>query len=165
MKRLLCLFAVLFLSCAAYAQTSTKPVPQLDVDKLYKKYKDKDSVKLYIAGEVLYAKIKVEYNVNGKPSAVIMYGSCFGSFAIDDLIRSLQSQKEKAGYHYVTSGSCIVPGELIFASVSIYQKGTQYARYGKSDHDINDPLRGEWFYFEVGDTKRKGNDKTEKFEF
>lgn len=155
----------MLLSCAAYTQTTNKPTPQLDVDKLYKKYKDRDSIKLYFAGEELYAKIKVEYNAKGRPSAVIMYGPCFGSSAIDGLIKSLQSQKEKAGYHYVTSGSCSVPGELIFASVSVYQKGTQYARYGKSLYDMNNPLNGEWFYFEVGDTKRKGNDKTEKFEF
>jgi hypothetical protein len=134
MKRLLCLYAIILLSQTGHSQTSSRPTQQLDVDNLYKKYKDKDSVKLYFASEELYAKIKVEHNKNGKPSAVIMYGVCLGSSSIKEIIENLQAQKEKAGYRYVTSGSVLVPGEDEFAEVSIYQKGTQYAKYGTSLH-------------------------------
>jgi hypothetical protein len=167
------------------AQTK-KPAATLDVDRLYAKYKDYETVTINTPDGPITANVKVLLNDNGKPHAVILYGSCLEKLFSNtpDVRRvkwTLESAKEKAGYSYKGFSSVYFEGHYI--STSLYQKGTQYAKYGVTDiEEISADTRklakeanvdayslrvktGEFFYFEVGDIRRRSTAKQEDFTF
>ncbi|MEJ7820937.1 MAG: hypothetical protein WKF85_01375 [Chitinophagaceae bacterium] len=167
MKYFLMSLTLMIISITGFSQQKLKRTPQTpmkitsDLDRLFQKYKNTSAVTLQYGGESFEANIKIEYNANDSPSAVIMYGRCTSRNHVYGLIDNLVKQKEKSGYRYVSAFNSSIPGEILeTASGNTYQKGTQYAKYGTTLNDLFD-----WFYFEVGDMKRKGNGKSEKFNF
>jgi hypothetical protein len=146
----------------------------LDVDRLYAKYKNKEAITLYTPQENITANVEIRYNDAGKPSAVILYGTYTSAEAINSMIDNLIKAKEKVGYRHTSSDKCILPKQEGFpdilqtsVQVEVYQKGSQYAKYGPSyPLLISVGLEGKHdFYFEVGDVRRLDSAKKEPFTF
>ncbi|MBS1641597.1 MAG: hypothetical protein JSR11_03880 [Bacteroidetes bacterium] len=181
-KRLLFLLSIIF-SLALNAQTQTK-----DIDVLYQKYKNRDTIEVTNANGTVKLAVSVILNSKGKPESIILTGYADNSTLANSLIDKLENDKKKAGYKY-SSFSTVYSGIEIL-NVSVYTKGSQYAKYGV-DTDIfgkNDSpppyetgteeqkkrrTKAYWFaqfggcyvYMEVGDISRKLNDKSEDFKF
>ncbi len=171
----LILFKVLMFMvlCGAKAQTS-----QLDVDRLYAKYKGQTETVIFAGDREINAHVLINYNSHNKPYRIIIYGETAADAAMESLINDLCEAKEKAGYKRLPR-TTVVNFDQKGAyenniEVRAYEKGSQYARYGiKPAEKRNQALQenaterysSDFFYFEVGDMTRKKNRKPEKFDF
>lgn len=163
------------------AQTK-KPAPKkpttvttLDVDRLYKKYKEWETVTIHTANGDIKANVKCMLNDNSKPYAVILYGYCETSMRVQDLANRLGNEKTKSGYSDGGTGSVFFDTESIV--VNLYQKKSQYAKYGVTPNWMRKtigedgktvekkPYLCDFFYFEVGDITRRSTGKQESFSF
>jgi hypothetical protein len=178
---LISLFAVV-ISNAIQAQAKQK-----DIDILYQKYKNLDTITVTNANGTVKLAVKIIMNGNGKPQSITLVGYVDNSTSANSLIDKLENDKEKSGYKF--SSSATVYSEEIL-NVNVYTKGTQYAKYGVSTDlfsksDTPPPYetgteeqkkrRAQMYYFalmggcfvymEVGDISRKVNDKSEEFKF
>lgn len=169
MRKSILLFVAPFISWSVLSQT-------LDIDKIYQKYKDLKTVTIHTADGDIEAKIKITLNSEGKPSSIILYNwVAFQDVTIERIMASLESAKEKTGYKNKGSSTVFFEGE--FVTTSLYEKGTQYAKYGLQKEmfrnlpSLEDQQKeskkpvGSFFYFEVGDIQRSANGQGKNFEF
>jgi hypothetical protein len=167
---------LLALPMIAATQNKKSTVITLDVDRLYQKYKDYETVTIHTADGDLTANVKCFLNEKGKPYSVILYGYCGGNVSVEKLSRTLESQKTKSGYGFTGYSSVSFEGESVLAS--LYEKNTQYAKYGiKRSQDRYVKLFdgteikpdkypvSDFFYFEVGDVRRRNTGNQETFTF
>ncbi|NIG52396.1 hypothetical protein [Chitinophaga sp. Cy-1792] len=133
--------------------------PISDLDRLYAKYKDKETVTIFSAGEEVTANIEIVYNDDDKPKAIILSGESYNKPLLMRIKDNLIAQKKQAGYQYVDNFS--------YFEGNLYQKGSMYAKYLVQDEFSSELLINKTyqFRFEVGDTKRAGSGKTETFTF
>ena len=147
----------------APAKQKKAPTPVSDLDRLYAKYKDMETVTIYSSGEEVTANIEIVYNDGEKPKAIILTGESRNKALLNRIEAELIAQKERAGYRY-GDGMSSFDGAL-------YRKGSMYARYQIKEDIWDDKLsagllgKKYLFRFEVGDTKRAGSGKTETFTF
>jgi hypothetical protein len=176
--RLLMLLLALPMLMTAQTKKPKAPVT-LDVDRLYAKYKDMETVTIHSADGDITAHVQIELNEAGKPYSVILFGYQFSTTSdLERVISSLTSAKEKAGYKFQGLSSVSFIGKYndkpVYESVltSLYQKGSQYAKYGMTAMNERTELNGAYkkpignfFYFEVGDVRRRSTGKQEPFTF
>jgi hypothetical protein len=192
MKQLALLLLMLPLVVAAQTKkpaTTKKPTTaSLDVDRLYQKYKEWETVTIHTADGDITANVKCLLNDNGKPYAVILYGYAGGSVDPEKLVKALENDKLKSGYRSTGHSSVTFSTDydVEMVSVDVYEKKTQYAKYGVKRHDlfqdidkwkeVNErrekqglprlkPAPGDFFYCEVGDVGRRSTGKQEPFTF
>ena len=124
------------------------------------------------------AKVIINYNTKGKPYRIIVYGEAAADADLEALVNRLGDDKLKAGYRNLLHPNAVnFDQKRVYENniqVSVYQKGTQYAKYGIKKMETRNQLVGEtgtprhttdFFYFEVGDTARRSALKPEKFNF
>jgi hypothetical protein len=183
MKKLL-LFC--FCICSA-SHIKAQKVVKKDIDVLYQKYKNTDSVTIQNASIKLNLSIDRKLNAKGLPISLILssYVDIYEKSAVQHILDNLEQAKEKAGYKLI--GSSIVSfykGETIM--VWVYQKGTQYAKYGINDNEYNSQstyspnenerkeneriaklkeMKGDFIYMEVGDFSRATTETSTPFKF
>lgn len=176
------LLPLLLFSVSIEAQTKTK-----DIDALYQKYKSRDTIVVTNANGSVKLAVDISLNSKGKPQSIILKGYADNATLAESFVKKLKGDKERAGYKY-NSFSTVYSDEIV--SVTVYTKGTQYAKYGVTTETFgkNDKpppydtgteeqkarrakayyaaLFGECFiYMEVGDISRKLNEKSEDFTF
>ncbi len=181
-KHLLFSFTLIF-SLTLNAQNLTK-----DIDILYQKYKNRDTIEVTNANGTVKLGVNISLNDKGKPEFIFLSGYVGNSDLAYSIVEKLENDKKKAGYKY-TSFATIYSGIEIL-SVSIYTKGSQYAKYGVDtdlfgSDDSPPPYEtgtteqkkrraqqyffarfgGCYLYLEVGDISRKLNNKSEDFKF
>jgi len=153
----------------------------LDIDKLYKLYKDTNEVTIRAGGKEIKASIKISLNAFDKPYSIICYGETDA-----DADEALQKLKVELGVTKLQAGYKQSPGTFPVnfnptgsfehtIQISYFQKGSQSAKYGiqkimYDDKDINglsSPRHvSDFFYFEVCDENRRNAAKAEeKFVF
>jgi hypothetical protein len=151
---------------------------QLDVDRLYEKYKGHNQTTIFVGDREIQAHVLIGYNAQNKPYRIIIYGETAADSDLENMIDQLCQAKVKAGYRRLT-GTNVVNFDQSGSyenniPVTAYQKGTQYAKYGIKRMEARNQLVTEngatrfttdFFYFEVGDTARKRSSKPEKFDF
>jgi hypothetical protein len=171
------------------ADTTKKPtIATLDVDRLYQKYKEWGTVTIHTADGDITANVKCLLNDKGKPYAVILYGYAGGSVDPEKLVNALGNDKLKSGYRSTgySSVTFSTDYDVEMVSVDVYEKKTQYAKYGVNRHnflkdieklkELNErrekqglprlkPAPGDFFYCEVGDVGRRSTGKQEPFSF
>ncbi|MGZ3887284.1 MAG: hypothetical protein ACXVBP_07615 [Flavisolibacter sp.] len=183
------LLLVLVLPMLIAAQTKKPKAVSLDVDRLYAKYKDYETITIHTASGDVTANVKIMYNDAGKPYSVILYGyAILKEQTLREIMENLIAAKEKAGYKYVNYD--LVFFDIESVSTEVYQKKTQYAKYGIKTSDDRNRLANEeenrilrqggeyhdeykpkknpladFFYFEVGDFSRRSSGKQERFTF
>lgn len=180
-----CLFKLLFYIGVAilsidssYAQTRQ---PELDIDKVYQLYKDTNAITIHTGGKEIKANILISYNALNKPYSIIAYGEADANAteALNKLKIDLGLAKLQAGYKQA-------PGEYPVSfnpagnyensiNVTLFQKGTQSAKYGIKKIMYRDQTApgtfverhvSDFFYFEVCDEGRRNASKPEeKFVF
>lgn len=157
----------------------------LDVDRLYQKYKNKEHILIRAGNREVKANVIIQYNTFGQPASIILYGEADGDMGntLESLKQELEDAKLKAGYKQINSRSNVVNFEQNNSyenniDVSLFQKGTQYAKYGikqagerqpavtaSTDENTSPRFVSDFFYFEVGDTARKQAIRAEKLDF
>lgn len=167
----------LLFSRPAAAQTG-----QLDVDRLYEKYKGRNETTIFAGDKEINAHVLISYNGNNRPYRIIVYGEVAADADMEELVDQLCDAKVKAGYKKV-----LRPVPVNFDQYGMYennipvrsfQKGSQYAKYGIKKMEFRNQVQpdsvaestnlrhtSDFFYFEVGDTNRKRTLKPEKFDF
>ena len=175
---------LLLLISSSFCSLSIAQVKTKEVDVLYQKYKNRDSVTVTNATGTVDLAVKIILNANGKPQSIILMGYAENLETADGIIRKLKSDKEKAGFKYSSSSTEYA---LEILSVAVYTKGTQYAKYGvitKIEKDeppyetgteeqktkrekayLASYFKQFFIYMEVGDISRKLNDKSDDFKF
>lgn len=175
-------FVIIGLIFTSLAVAQNKPIStELDVDKVYRLYKDTSDIIIRTGGKEIKAKIKVSLNAMNKPYSVIAYGEADAN--MDDVLQKL---KVELGVAKIKDGYRQSPGTfpVIFNPtgsfehkiiISYFQKGSQSAKYGiqkvmYNDQDINGlNVRrhvSDFFYFEVCDETRRNLAKAgDKFVF
>ena len=180
MKKLYFLLLALLFANALWAQKKAAE-PELDVDKVYKLYKDTNEITIRTGGKEIKANIKISLNAFDKPYSVICYGEADAD--VDDVLQKLKVElgvtKLQAGYKQ-SPGTFPVPfnptGSFEHSiPINYFQKGSQSAKYGiqkvmYNDKDINGlstPRHvSDFFYFEVCDENRRNAVKAgDKFVF
>jgi hypothetical protein len=178
---------LLLLISSGFCSIATGQAKTKEVDALYQKYKNLDSISVTNANGTVKLAVTISLNTNGKPISIVLTGYADNSEIANTIIKKLEADKEKAGFKY-SSTSTQYSSEIL--SVSVYTKGTQYAKYGVDTDTFgkNDKpppyetgteeqkarrekayyaaLFGQCFiYMEVGDISRKSNGKSEDFKF
>ncbi|WP_298737269.1 hypothetical protein [uncultured Chitinophaga sp.] len=135
-----------------------------DLDRLYSKYKAAAKISIFSAGDEVKADVEIQYNDAGKPQAIVLSGESSDLELLLRIRKTLIDQKVRAGYKREEDNRGF--------ETDLLQKGTQYARYTVVDNDYLNSGKSIFetriphsFRFEVGDTKRQGNGKTETFSF
>ncbi|MBS7566360.1 hypothetical protein KHS38_18270 [Mucilaginibacter sp. Bleaf8] len=186
-KAYLILICTLLTSLAfAQKKTAVPATATLDVDRLYQKYKNQNHIIIQAGNRDVRANVVIQYNIYKQLSAIILYGETPAdiSDAMDDLKSELENAKQKAGYKPVSGRNLIANFERNDTyqnniPVSVWQKGTQYAKYGIKKADEGQPVidttnteatpapryTANFFYFEVGDSARKQAARHDKLEF
>lgn len=153
--------------------------PALDVDRLWQLYKDTTEVTIQVDDKEVKAHILISYNDYNKPYSIIAYGEADAisgmTKALENLKNDLGAQKLKAGYRQAPGTFTVnfhpVGNNDNVIEVSLFQKGTQSAKYGVKKVTYTDPgtngqgtVRqvGNFFYFEVCDEGRRNAVKQEK---
>lgn len=173
------ILALIFANIVLAQKKATEP--ELDVDKVYKLYKDTNEVTIRTGGKEIKASIKVSLNAFDKPYSIICYGETDAD--VDELLQKLKvdlgvtklqaGYKQSPGVYPVTFNPTGSFEHSI--QISYFQKGSQSAKYGiqkimYDDRDINglsSPRHvSDFFYFEVCDENRRNASKAgEKFVF
>jgi hypothetical protein len=174
-KRASLLMLGILLMCLTFSQ---KVLAQTDLDRLYTKYKGRTETTIFVGEREINAKVIVNYNAKGQPYRIIVYGEAAADGDLENLVEELGDTKVKAGYKKMLHPNAVnFDQNRVYENnieVSVYQKGTQYAKYGIKKMDVRNQLVGEtgtphytddFFYFEVGDTARRSTLKPEKFDF
>lgn len=180
MKKVYFIIVALLLANIVLAQSKSAG-PELDVDKVYKLYKDTNEITIRTGGKEIKANIKISLNAFDKPYSVICYGETDAD--VDEVLQKLKVElgvaKLQAGYKQ-SPGSFPVTfnptGSFEHTiQISYFQKGSQSAKYGiqkimYDDKDINGLSSArhvsDFFYFEVCDENRRNAAKAEdKFVF
>jgi hypothetical protein len=151
---------------------------QLDVDRLYARYKGQTETTIFVGDKEVNAHVLINYNGNNKPYRVIIYGEVAADTELEELIDQLGSTKQKAGYKRLAGNNTVnLDQNGVYENnigVKVFQKGTQYAKYGIKPVEARNQLvqengtekyTADLFYFEVGDSARKRTRKPEKFDF
>jgi hypothetical protein len=177
-KKVSLLVVSMVLTCLCFSQVTIAQTPATDLDRLYQKYKGLSETTVFVGDREVNARVIINYNAKGKPYRIIVFGEAAADADMEQLVTQLGDAKLKAGYKSVPH-----PGAVNFdqnriyennIQVSVYQKGTQYAKYGIKKVEDRNQLVGEtgtarftsdFFYFEVGDMARKSTLKREKFDF
>ncbi|MEY5047614.1 MAG: hypothetical protein RLZZ175_973 [Bacteroidota bacterium] len=164
--------------------TPTKP----EIDKLYEKYKDSDSITLYTPHGELFGNVNIDMNENNKPISVQIYGHSENKSAIAEFISNTIKMKLKQGYKATKMpfgwGSWSFT-ELVEQGLEnefreghsfqlLMKKGSMYFRVdagccqksleGDVLYNFDQSFRYSW-EIETGDSKRKGGNKATDFEF
>jgi hypothetical protein len=72
-----------------------------EIDRLYNKYKNKETITIYSTFGELNGTISTEMNASNKPESIEIYGTTNDTDAISEIIYELIKQKLKQGYkHY-----------------------------------------------------------------
>ncbi|MFD1259021.1 hypothetical protein ACFQ3S_19615 [Mucilaginibacter terrae] len=174
-KKVSMLILGILVMCLAF---TSKGMAQTDLDRLYSKYKGRTETTIFVGEREINAKVIVNYNAKGKPYRIIVYGEAAADGDLENLVEELGETKVKAGYRKLLHPNAVnFDQNRIYENniqVSLYQKGTQYAKYGIKKIEVRNQLVGEtgtphytadFFYFEVGDTARRSTLKPEKFDF
>jgi hypothetical protein len=135
MKKFYFIILALLLANIVLAQKQAAE-PVLDVDKLYKLYKDTNEVTIRTGGKEIKANIKVSLNAFDKPYSIICYGEtdADANEVLQKLKVELGVAKLQAGYKQ-SSGTFPVKfnptGSFEHTIlISYFQKGSQSAKYG-----------------------------------
>jgi len=176
-KASLFLLSLLFI-VLGFAQRGTAQTAKTDLDRLYEKYKGNSETTIFVGDKEISARVLINYNAKNKPYRIIVYGEAAADADLEELVDQLGQAKTKAGYKRSQhAGAVNFDQNRVYENniqVSVYQKGTQYAKYGIKKMEDRNQLVGEtenphhtsdFFYFEVGDTARKSTLKPEKFDF
>jgi len=167
----------LLFSRQAAAQTE-----QLDVDRLYEKYKGRTETTIFAGDKEINAHVLISYNGNNRPYRIIVYGEATADADMEELVDQLCNAKAKAGYKKAVRSSPVNFDQYGMYENNIpvrsYQKGSQYAKYGIKKMEFRNQIQADsvtestnlrhtsdFFYFEVGDANRKRTLKPEKFDF
>ncbi|WP_345950902.1 hypothetical protein ABDD95_05520 [Mucilaginibacter sp. PAMB04274] len=174
---LLSVFALVIV-CLCFVESGTAQTTQLDVDRLYEKYKGHSETTIFVGDREITARVLIGYNTKNKPYRIIVYGEAAADTDLQELVDQLGEAKVKSGYRKLGGANVVNFDQNGMYENNIpvraYQKGTQYAKYGIKDMEARNQLTGEngtarfnsdFFYFEVGDTARKRTSKPEKFDF
>ncbi|WP_158825013.1 hypothetical protein [Mucilaginibacter lacusdianchii] len=171
MRKAFLIIISILLTHLAFAQNKAEPA--LDVDRLWKLYKDTSEVIIHLDNQEVTAHIVISYNAAKKPYSVIAYGE---TDAVTDLTQALEKLKNELGAEKLKAGYRQAPGTYTVnfhpagnnenvVDVSLFQKGTQSAKYGVKKVTYSDPgtngqgavqrYVGNFFYFEVCDEGRR----------
>ena len=183
MKKLI-LFALLALNILLIGQT--KSTTKKEIDILADKYKDKPTLTIYTTYGDLNVDSEVKYNDDGKPQAVIVFGSNSNENATQEFLLKTINQKKKQGYKFVSKisfGHKFDDEGLDSGGVLTYKKGNMYFLVKPSEPKSNFTTRDRFnlltneidtekvwnhylgFEMETGDNSRKGGENATKFEF
>jgi len=182
------LILLIFLNFVIIGQTKTtnKTVTKQEIDLLAEKYKDKPTLTLYTTYGDLNVDSEVKYNDDGKPQAVIVFGSNSNEEATQEFLLKTINQKKKQGYKFVSKisfGHKFADEGLSSGGVLTYKKGNMYFLVKPSEsksyiitqtsfNQLTNKFDTEkiWetypaFEIETGDNSRKGGKNATKFEF
>ena len=165
-----------------FCQTIAAQGIQLDVDRLYEKYKGHTETTIFTGDKEINAHVLINYNANNRPYRIIIYGEAAADADMEELVDQLCNAKMKAGYKKVVRPIPVNFDQYGMYENNIpvrsYQKGSQYAKYGIKKMEYRNQMQADsvaentnlrhtsdFFYFEVGDTNRKRTSKPEKFDF
>lgn len=130
-KALLNIIVLIFFCSSTIAQTVIK-----DVDKLYQKYKNTDSINVTNAKVSVDFAVSLKLNANEKPESVILIGHTYqqSTWDVESLTKKLGSDKLKSRYKHSGSNTLTlyIDGYREDITVEVYTKGSQYAKYGIS---------------------------------
>ncbi|QJD95085.1 hypothetical protein HH214_03930 [Mucilaginibacter robiniae] len=170
MKKVGCLVWILLLGYGALAQKKAN-LARLDVDRLYEIYHDKQEVTFRTNTGNVTANVLIYYNAYRQPCAIILYGDAVGLANIEEVKQQLGAAKLHDGYVKDNGKLNTIDFDRPGAyennvEVTVYHKGTQYAKYGIKKMEERNPVDtlnndnmptniSDFFYFEVGDTARK----------
>lgn len=123
-------FCIIFFVYSLNGQTQLK-----EVDKLYQKYKDIDSITVSSAKMTIRFSIETKLNAKGKPTSVTLIGftGFQDKYDAQSLIDKLESDKRKSGFKDAGTSKLnflFVKQYQEDITVDVYTKGTQYAKYG-----------------------------------
>jgi hypothetical protein len=164
--------------CLLFAQYTSAQTVKTDLDRLYEKYKGTSETTIFVGDKEISARVLINYNAKHQPYRIIIYGDAAADTNLEELVSQLGEAKTKAGYKRLQqAGAVNFDQNRVYENniqVALYQKGTQYAKYGIKKMDERNQLVGDtenphhttdFFYFEVGDAARKNTVKPEKFDF
>jgi hypothetical protein len=164
--------------CLSVAQNGMAQSAASDLDRLYQKYKGLSETTIFVGDREINARVLINYNANNKPYRIIIYGEAAADVDMEQLVNQLGNTKTKAGYRKLLHPNAVnFDQNRVYENniqVNVYQKGTQYAKYGFKKMEDRNQLTTEtgtarftsdFFYFEVGDTARRSTLKAEKFDF
>lgn len=136
-------------SVSIFAQNANR-TEELDVDRLYSIYKDKSEITINTGNREIIAHILISYNKQNRPCRIIMYGEAVPDMqnSLDELKDELCDAKVKAGYKKIQKAATVNFDQSGMyennVSVTLYQKDTQYAKYGiKKMQDRNELVADE----------------------
>jgi hypothetical protein len=155
---------------------------QLDVDRLYEKYKGRTETTIFAGDKEINAHVLISYNGNNLPYRIVVYGEATADADMEELVDQLCEAKVKAGYQKAVRATPVNFDQYGMYENNIpvrsYQKGSQYAKYGIKKMEFRNQTQADsvtestnlrhtsdFFYFEVGDANRKRTLKPEKFNF
>lgn len=165
-----------------YSRPSAAQTTQLDVDRLYEKYKGRTETTIFAGDKEINAHVLISYNGNNRPYRIIVYGEAAADADMEELVDQLCEAKVKAGYNKAVRSTPVNFDQYGMYENNIpvraFQKGNQYAKYGIKKMEYRNQIQpdsvaestnlrhtNDFFYFEVGDSNRKRTSKPEKFNF
>jgi len=111
---------LLLLISSCFWSFATGQVKTKEVDALYQKYKNLDSISVTNANGTIKLAVTILLNTNGKPIFIVLTGYADNLEIANTIIKKLEVEKEKAGFKY-SSYSTQYSSEIL--SVSVYTKG------------------------------------------
>lgn len=162
MKKIIVLFSLIGFNLFCFSQ-------QLEIDRLYEKYKNSETIVLYTTQGDITANVYIEMNDDNKPKSITISGSSYSEDAIKELIGNMVSKKRNLGF----KGKCDDLNGLFFADANnrpfkkcSLKKGTQYFN-SKLDY-IEFPIQSPIIYYftiETGEMKRAGGKNAKDLDF
>lgn len=189
MSKILFKFCTIMLfSLSAFSQQK-KPSVQLEIDRLYLKYKNISSTTIYFPGGSETCTLDKVLNTSGKPKEIIMSGMSFDVKSVSKLISYYINQKVAKGFKedgkFSYSGaweSNMVESRLDYFENKCdftFLKGNEYAivhcekvdpnkillLFDDALSGINKPKPYYRFTITIGDMRRMAGDNTKSFDF
>ena len=170
-----------YLNAQTKKPATTKPATATpakpEIDKLYEKYKDSETITLFTPHGDLYGNVSIELNDNEKPISVTIHGVSENKPAIAEFISNTIKMKLKQGY----KATKVPFGWDAWNYAELVEQGLGWGF--KEEHSFQLLMRKGNMYFrvdagccvnmgdgytweiETGDTKRQGGKNATKFEF
>ena len=179
MRYFLTTLAFTLSSISSFSQKTT--TPQLEIDRLYKKYKDKETISISFPNGTVTANVKTYLNESEKPYEIELSGTEFSGKTLSYFLSYFIKQKASQGFKeqgYYSYKDTYTPEWIQHAFESPFdpgielslQKGKEYciiiATKTKKGNTGNDMFDYEYtFSLSNGDMRRKGGDKAKPLDF